>query len=427
MEFKKTVLQNGLRIITAPQPGNLAVTVLVLVEAGSKYETTDEGVYNRGVSHFLEHMCFKGTAKRANSKIISADLDSLGASYNAFTGVEYTGYYAKARSKDFDKILDIVSDIYLNPVFNEKEIEKERGVVIEEINMYEDDPQHKVADIFMELMYGDSPAGWTISGSKDDIRRLQRNNLLDYRKNHYVSSATVVVVAGSFDEGKAIKTIEEYFKDIPNDPKAPKTKTAEKQSEPRVAIKHRDSDQTHIVLGVRAFDIFDKRRSALDILGAILGAGMSSRLFQSLRDKLGAAYYVSSGADFFSDHGYLGISAGIDKAKIPEVLAGIMEELKDLRDNLVSVEEFEKVKNHITGGMVLSLETSNRLATYYGLQELIERHILTPEEAIKEINMVTREEVQSVARDILKNENLNLAILGPIKEDADLKNLLTLS
>lgn len=422
MQFKKTVLENGLRIITAPQPGNLAVTLLVLVEAGSKYESKE----NRGISHFLEHMCFKGTAKRPKAIQIAEELDSIGSSYNAFTGMEYTGYYAKAEARNFDKILDLISDLYLNPTFDPAEIDKERGVIIEEINMYEDDSPNKVQEIFLELLYGDQPAGWDITGPKDNILKLTQKDFTDYREAHYLASATTVVVAGAFDESETIEKIKETFKDIKAGDKGAKIKTAESQDKPNIVLRYKESDQTHIVLGVRAYDLFHKDRFALEILAHILGGGMSSRLFEKLRNVLGAAYYVSAGADLYTDHGYMAVSAGIDKNKITEVINGILAEFRSLRDVPVSETELEKVKNHLSGGIILGLETSNKLASFYGGQEIIEKHVLTPEEIIKKLNEVTSEDIMEVAKDIFKPEKLNLAVLGPLKDKEALERLLTL-
>lgn len=423
MQFRKTVLENGMRIITAPQPGNLAVTLLVLVEAGSKYEYEA----NRGVSHFLEHMCFKGTTKRPKTIQISEELDSIGASYNAFTGMEYTGYYAKAEARNFDKILDLISDLYLNPTFPVGEIDKERGVIIEEINMYEDDPPSKVHEVFMELLYPNQPAGWDIAGPKENILKLSQKDFIDYRNAHYLAGATAVVVAGTFDEADVIKKITETFKDIGKGEKGGKVKTSESQTQPQLALKYKESDQTHIVLGVRAYDIKHEDRFALEILSHVLGGGMSSRLFDKLRHDLGAAYYVSSGADLYTDHGYMAVSAGIDKNKIKEVIEAILGEFRNLKTTLVNEAELIKVKNHLSGGIILGLETSNRLASFYGNQEIVERHIMTPEEIIKKLHEVTAEEVMRVAKDIFKNEKLNLAVLGPIKDEAALRGLLAIT
>src|SRR3989338_4910797 len=223
-------------------------------------------------------MCFKGTTKRPRAIHIAEELDSIGASYNAFTGMEYTGYYAKAEARNFDKILDLISDLYLNPTFDVAEIDKERGVIIEEINMYEDDAPNKVHEIFMELLYGDQPAGWDIAGPKDNILKLKREDFVNYREAHYLASATVVVVAGTFDEEATIRKIQETFGGIREGDKGGKIKATESQTQPMIALRYKESDQTHIVLGVRAYDIFDKRRFALEILAHILGGGMSSRL-----------------------------------------------------------------------------------------------------------------------------------------------------
>ena len=196
MEYKKTILKNGLRVITVPMKDNPTVTVLVLVETGSKYETKAKN----GISHFLEHMCFKGTAKRPTAQAISSELDGLGSSYNAFTSQEYTGYYAKSSANHFKKIFDVVSDIYLNSAFPAAEIEKEKGVIVEEINMYEDMPHRHVHDLFASLLYGDTPAGWNIAGTRDNVRAMKREDFVQYHQAHYVPKATTVIIAGKVSE-----------------------------------------------------------------------------------------------------------------------------------------------------------------------------------------------------------------------------------
>ena len=265
--FKRIVLPNGLRIILAPQPGNLAATVLVKVEAGSKYETKKIS----GVSHFLEHLCFKGTKKRPTALAITSELESLGASYNAFTGQEITGYYAQVQSGKLDVVLDVFSDMYLNPIFDSKEIEKEKGVIIEELNMYEDMPMRKVGDVFMELLYGNQPAGWDIGGKKEIIRVLNRDDIVKYRSQHYVAQATTVVVAGSFDEKKVLDAIGKMFAKMPVTKKYPKEKTLDIQKNPAVALKFKESDgllhavfleiQNMIVSQIDDADIFSLQQS----------------------------------------------------------------------------------------------------------------------------------------------------------------------
>lgn len=421
-DFKKYILPNGLRIILVPQPRSLATTVLVLVEAGSKYENKK----NNGVSHFLEHLCFKGTKKRPTALAITSELDSLGAASNAFTGHEFTGYFAKVRPAKVGDILDIISDVYLNPVFDEKEIEKEKGVVIEELNMYEDLPMKKVGDLFTELLYGDQPAGWNIGGTKEVIKSLKRSDIVAYRSRHYVAKATTVVVAGAFDDKDILREVKSLFKGIAASKKFSKPKTEESQSKPAILLRHKQSDQTHIILGFRAFDMFDKRRYALEVLGDILGGGMSSRLFQRVREELGAAYYIKAGSDLFTDHGFFAVSAGLDNSRIRQVIEAILRELKKISSDKVGEEELQKSKNHLTGQLMIGLETSDELAVYYGQQELFREKIITPKELVKRIEAVTAEEVRSVAKDIMKNNNLNLAMIGPSKDKKPIEKILKL-
>jgi len=416
----KILLKNNLRVISVPMADALTTTILILVEAGSEYETRK----NNGVSHFLEHMCFKGTEKRLSSLDITSELDAVGAAYNAFTSNQYTGYYAKVQPKHFDEILDIISDIYLNPVFNQREIEKERGVIIEEINMYEDLPMRRVQEFFTNLLYGDQPAGWDIAGKKEIIRRINRNDFIEYQKNHYLGKSTTVVVTGNFNEKEAVKKIESAFSGIRTGKKVQKLKTVESQKSPRIFLKMKETDQAHLVVGVRAFDIFDKRKYAIDLLADILGGGMSSRLFQKLREEMGAAYYVKSEADLLSDHGFLTASAGVDNNKVSEAIKAVVEEFERLVKEPVEKEELQRVKDRCVGGLIMGLETSDQLAGFYGGQEIITKKIVSPEETIKKIQAVKVEEISAVAKDIFKNNKLNLVIIGPFKEKPRFEQIL---
>ncbi|MEK7191913.1 MAG: pitrilysin family protein [Patescibacteria group bacterium] len=418
--FNKTTLKNGLRIITVPKEDSLAATVLVLVEAGSKYETKNIN----GLSHFLEHMCFKGTANRPTALKISAELDGIGAEYNAFTSQEWTGYYAKAQAEHHDKILDVISDLYLNPIFDPKEIEKEKGVVIEELNMYEDMPQRKVQDLFLELLYGDQPAGWDVGGKKEIIRTLNREDFLKYRQQHYVAKATILVIAGAVNGKGLLAKIDKHFKNISSEEKHGKVKTKESQKKSEILVRHKESDQTHLVLGCRAFDAFDERRHALEVLADILGGGMSSRLFQRVREQMGAAYYVNAGTDLFSDHGYLAVSAGVDHTKINAVIKAILEELAKIKENSISEQELRRAKDHLTGKLILGLETSDALALFYGGQEVLRRSIMSPEELLKAIQSVSRKDIVNVANSVFQNSKLNLAIIGPYKNKTEFEKIL---
>ena len=420
METHKTVLDNGLRVIVTPQKDNPAVTVLVLVETGSKYETKEIN----GISHFLEHMCFKGTKKRPTALEISTELDEIGAIYNAFTGHEYTGYYAKVDKSHFDKALDVVSDIYLNQVFDEKEIDKERGPVIEEINMLADTPMRQVADDFVTLLYGDQPAGMPIVGPKENIRSLTRNDFIQYKKDHYVPEATVVIISGAVDPSTAMEKVKVIFGGMEKNPKKGKLPVKESQSEPMLHSTKKDSDQTHLVLGVRAYDRFDKRRYALEVLATALGDGMSSRLFSKVREQMGAAYYVKAGADMYTDHGYLMAWAGVGNERLLDSVKAIAEEFKILKEEELGAKELQKVKDYIVGKMMLGLETSDDLAFFYGEQELLDRELVGAEEMAQKIRAVSTKDVLEVAKDIFQNEKLNLALIGPSINEPSLRAVL---
>lgn len=411
-----------MRMIAVPMTDNPTVTVLVLVEAGSKYETKEKN----GISHFLEHMCFKGTATRPNTSDLSKELDTLGCAYNAFTGQEFTGYYAKGKADDASHLLDIIADLYLNPLLKTEEIEKEKGVIVDEINMYDDLPMQKVHEVWMDLLYGDQPAGWAIAGERDVVRGMKQEDFVAYRKAHYVAGATTVVIAGNINATEAFKEIAKKFKGITEYNKKGKKKTLDVQNGPKVAVSFKETDQTHIVVGVRSFPVSDKRNPTLKILSGVLGSGMSSRLFRKIRDEMGVGYYVNASNTTFTDHGYLAVSAGVANNRMQEVISAILAELKMLKDEPVGEEELSKVKEHLVGMMYLGLESSDQLAEYYGMQEVLRRELLTPKEREKLIRAVTAKDVQNMAKKLFVEKNLNLALIGPFKDEAALKPLLKL-
>jgi len=422
MKFKKKILKNGMKVIFVPMPESLTATVLVLVEAGSKYETKEIN----GISHFLEHMCFKGTAKRPHAIDIANELDGIGAQNNAFTGQEYTGYWAKASFRKVNKLLDVVSDIYINPVFNEHEIEKEKGVIVEEINMYEDMPARHIQDLFVELLYGNQPAGWNIAGEEGIVRRLGREDFIKYRSEHYVASATTVIVAGRFNENKMLDAVKSKFKNISTAKKHSKIKVKEVQSRPQILVKYKKTDQSHLVIGFRAFDVFHKQNPTLSIMAGILGGGMSSRLFQKLREEMGVGYYVRAYDDPSTDHGVFQASAGVDNKRVKEVIRAILLEFKKLKTELVSEEELKKVKDYLIGNMYLGLESSDDLANFYGMQEVLKRTEVSPQEFAKRLRAVTPAQIKKVANQIFVNKALNMALIGPFKEKEQFKKVLKL-
>ncbi|MCR4327987.1 MAG: insulinase family protein [Patescibacteria group bacterium] len=420
MNPKKFTLPNGIRVILAPQAQSVAATALILVEAGSEYEKKNVN----GISHFLEHLVFKGTVKRPHAGMIAEELDALGAEFNAFTGQEYTGYWAKAEYRKLPHIFELISDLYLNPIFNPQEIEKERGVVIEEINMYEDTPMRRVQELFSSAMYGDQPAGWDIAGRKEVIKRLGREDFIEYRSAHYVPEATVVVVAGNFNLKKMTNEVKKAFGSIQSALKVKKPKTKTGRPASRVVTKFKESDQSHLIIGVPAYTVFDRRRHALEVLGNVIGGGMSSRLFRKIREELGAAYYIRAGAELFADHGHFAVSVGADHAKVPTVVRAILDELQRACDEPIPIKELSKAKDHLIGGLLIGLETSDEVASFYGGQEIITRKLESTEEIVRNVKKVTAGDIQRVAKNLFRPELVCLSAIGPYRGSGSFAKLL---
>lgn len=420
--FKKIVLKNGLRVVVCPMPGTNTVTVLALIGTGSKYESKEKN----GISHFLEHMLFKGTTRRPTSLDISMVLDSVGGEFNAFTGKEYTGYYAKVDVMHQDLAFDLISDMYSNSLFAKEEIQKEKGVIIEEINMYEDMPMRYVAELFDGLLYKDQPAGWLIAGSKETVSNMTRNDFVEYVKSHYSSKNTVLVLAGNISEADMQIKAEKYFGSINDEEKKNKQKTNIAQSIPEVLLHFKESSQTHLALGVRTFGVFDDRKYALDVLSVILGGNMSSRLFIEVREKEGLAYYVRSSPTSETDCGYLLVQAGTDNSKVERAIEIILKEFKRLKDEELTSSDLQKAKDYIKGSTTLELESSDAVAGFLGMQEVLKNEILTPQEKFAKIDAVSAGDIKALANEIFTNEKLNLAIIGPFKEESKFKDILKL-
>jgi len=418
--YKKITLKNGLRIITIPQKGTKAVTALVLAGTGSKNETKKIS----GISHFLEHLFFKGTSKRPSSLEISESLDKVGGIYNAFTSEEYTGYFAKVDSSHMELALDWISDIYLNSLLPPKEIEKERGVIIEEINMYLDTPMIYIGELWKKLLYGDQPAGWDIAGTKESIADISRKQILNYRNSQYVASNTIVCLAGKISNSKAIDKIKEYFSKIKTTEPQLKPHVFERQNKPEVLLFPKKTDQTHIAIGVRTHNIFHPQKYALEILEIILGGMMSSRLFTEIRNKLGLAYYIRTVVDSNPDVGFLVTQAGIDNKRVDKAILTILKEYKKISREKISQQELKKAKDCIRGRIVLLLETSDAQAVFYADQEISEKKILTPEEILAKIDKVTANDILKAAKDIFRPEKLNLALIGPFEDKSRFIKLL---
>jgi predicted Zn-dependent peptidase len=405
-------LKNNLRILTLPLKSTRVATVFVLVKTGSKYEQKETS----GISHFLEHMLFKGTEKRKTPLEVAEELDKVGGVYNAFTGEEYTGYYAKVNVDKFSLALDWVSDIYLNSVLPEKEMEKEKGVIKEEINMYFDNPMAHCELLFQELLYGDQPAGWNIAGTKETVSATTRKDLLSYMNSQYKAENTVVVVAGNINKEKVEEEVAKVFSTAKIGTPKKAHIVIENQKEPAVLNFYKETDQTHLILGARAFNMFSEHRYSQEVLASILGGMMSSRLFSKIREEMGLAYYIKTSVDDNPDTGVLYTRAGVENSKVEDVVKAVMDEYKKITEEKVTEKELTKTKEHIKGKTAISLESSDSLAYFHAVNELLENKTYTPEEIFKSIDNITPEQIQQTAKKIFQPKNLNLVVLGPHKK-----------
>lgn len=419
--FKKT-LPNGLRVVVIPMPSTEAVTFSVFIGTGSKYESKKIN----GISHFLEHLFFKGSEKRPNPGDVHRELDRIGAQYNAATSKELTVYWVKTASDHFDVALDVISDILLNPLFRAEEIDKERGVISQEINMFEDMPMRKVGDLWEEVLYGNQPAGWNIAGTHQIIKNLARGEIIRYRDNQYVASNTIAVVAGKISAKDAFKKVASALSGFKTGRAKGKVSVKENQIGPRVQIVHKKTDQTHFIIGFRnGYDMYDERRHVADLLGVILGGTSSSRFFHEIREKRGLAYYVRSESEHYTDSGYLAGSAGVTNEALEEAVCIMLGEFADIVKNGPKEEEIKFAKDNLRGSLALSFESSDEIAGFYGERELFHKKLVTPEEMFKHIEKVSRDDIMKVAREMLKQKNLNLAVIGPHKANGKIRKILT--
>ena len=409
MKHTKTILDNGVRVITVPMEGNPTVTVMVTVGTGSFHEEPQEA----GLSHFLEHMCFKGTAKRPTSLSITTELDGMGAIYNAFTSNEMTGYYAKADTKHFDRISDIVVDIYKNSVFPESEIEKEKGVVMGEIDMYSDEPQEKVSDALREFMYKGYVAERQILGTKETVRSFTRADILRYRDLQYRADNTLVTITGGVSEEAMLSFARQSFGDMPKGSARPEFETrVREQAAPEAVFLDKDTDQAHMILAWRTFDRSHEERFAARIVRGLLHGGMSSRLFIRLREEMGSGYYIGAGSDLYRSFGQFHISTGTTAQRVPEIAQAIIAEVRRLQTEPVPSGELEKIKGLIRSRVRMSLETSDGVADFFADQEMSGEIIRSPEELDVILSSITAEDVMRVSRMIFDRKKLTFAVIG---------------
>ncbi|MDO8552156.1 MAG: pitrilysin family protein [bacterium] len=410
MKYNIHTLHNGLRVVLVPMLDAKTATVVVMAGTGSRYETKEEN----GLAHFLEHMFFKGTKNRPSARLISEELDAIGSVYNAFTAKDRTAYYAKVSSKYLDTALDVISDIFLNSTLPGKEITKERGAIIQEIDMYEDMPMRIIDNVFDELIFGgDHPLGRTILGPKDNIRTFMRKDFANYLKHHYTPENTVVCVAGAISEQKVLDAINRSFGKVAKSPAPRFVPFASMQVSPRVAIKEKKTDQTQLMLGVPSYPYAHKDEYVLEVLATILGGGMSSRLFLEVREKRGLAYSVHASVEKYPDTGYLAVQAGVEHGKLEKAITTILAEFRKIKNVKVSDEELKKAKAHIKGTLAMALETSDAVAAQAATSLISLGKIRTMEDITRGIDKVKASDVFRVAKDLLRTEGLNLAIIGP--------------
>lgn len=417
---KLTSLKNGLPLITVDMPHLNSLTVLVAVGAGSRYETKT----TNGISHFLEHMFFKGSAKFPSAEKISTLVDGIGAVNNAATDKEVTYYWIKSASKHINLATDLLASMIKESLLAKEEIEREKGVIIEELRMYRDNPARYVWDLYERLQFGDQPLGWDIGGSEKTVTGISREDIVFYMDSLYAPSNMALVYVGNLPKD-ITKIAENYFSDLPRRSKSSfKPYQQKKQLKPKVGVFYKVTDQANLVLGAEGFDRYDDNRYIAKVMATILGEGMSSRLFLQVRERRGLAYHVSAHHGSFKDTGAFAIYAGLKLEKVYEGLEVILAELQLLIKEKVTDEELKKAKEMIRGRIALQSESTNFLAEYFGTNFVLDRKIETFEQILKKVEKVTKEDIQTLAKEIFKKENYNLEVIGPFKNTQKFESIL---
>lgn len=413
MKYTKQILNNGLTVLKVPIPSSESVLVNFFVKTGSRYETAEQ----RGLSHFLEHLLFKGTKKYPNAKMLSSIVEEMGADYNAATGKEYTLYYIKAASKHLAKIFDILSDMLQAPKLDPKEIEREKGVIIEEMNMYRDLPMRYIGDILEEQMWPNSDLGEQIIGTEKTVLGLYRDRIKRYISESYSNKNLILAIAGKYEDKQVDQLVHRYWY----------TKAAGERNQYSLApnikrsplpafIHYKNTQQAHLAIGFYAFPYDHPANYTLQVLSNLLGGGMSSRLFSEIRERRGLAYYVRSGVSHYQDTGSLVITSGLKLKKLPEAISVIAKELKKLKSTPVKHAELKKAKENLKGHLTLSLEDSEHRLEWYLDQIAFQKKTITPAQAFKKVDAVTPNTIKSLAQKLFSKDNYRLAVIGPYKK-----------
>lgn len=417
--YSLSSLPSGLPILTATTEGTASVTVLVFAGAGSRYETKKD----TGIGHFLEHMFFKGGKKFRNTKEVSVAIDGIGGDFNAFTGKEYAGYYVKVAATHADLACDVLSDMLVHATFPQEEIEKERGVIIEEARMYEDTPMYRAGWDFELLLYGDCPLGWDTIGTEEVIRSVSQKDFQKHKDELYTSDNLVITFGGKIDPKLASELSNKYFASIGGKKSkafVPHTKFGTK----KVWLRTKKTEQSHLVLGVPGVSALDKDHFSHKLLSIILGGNMSSRMFLNIREEKGLCYYISTETDSYLDAGCLSTRAGVDQSRLHEAITLILHEYAECRKKGITGEELSRAKEFLKGKITLSLEDSEELAHFYGKQQLLYPKVRSIGEYFQEIDRITEEQVNALAKRLLKPEEMRLVVIGSEENEARLQSLL---
>jgi predicted Zn-dependent peptidase len=417
---QKTTLDNGLRVITETMPHTRSTSICIFIGVGSRYETEPQA----GISHFIEHLCFRGTEKRATSREISEDIEGVGGIINAATDKELTIYWCKVAQPHFPRALEVLTDIVRHSRFDPADIERERQVISEEINMSHDSPSQLVNMLIDQLFWPQHPLGRDIAGSKETVAAINREMLIDYRAQRYLPASTVVSIAGAAEHKEILDAVELALGDWKGPETSPAYSPYKEREFPRLCIESKETEQAHLCLGLRGLSLLHPQRFALDLLNVILGEGMSSRLFTEIRDKLGLAYNIYSYVDHFADSGAITVYAGVEPKKLQLAIKAILEQLARLKEPIPPA-ELTKAKELAKGRLLLRMEDSRAVAGWVGGQEILTSHILSPDEVIAIADAISAEELKALAEERLVSEQLRLAVVGPIA-DEPLEELLVI-
>ncbi len=420
MKYTKRILPNGLTIIEVPSSDAESVVVDIFVKTGSRSETPKES----GISHFLEHFLFKGTQKYPSALDISTMVDSIGGEMNANTGKEHTQYYIKAASKYMPMIFEVLTDMVQCPLLDAVELEKEKGVIVEEINMYKDMPMAEIDNILEGIMWPHDPLGRDIAGTKETVTKFTRQMFMTYILRHYQPGNMILGISGKYDQKQLNFLINKYWKNYPKEKFVGWHQVTDVQNSPRLKVSYKDTEQAHVMIGFKGFPYGDKRNPAASILGSVLGGGMSSRLFMEVRERNGLAYYVRAYPGSYQDTGSFDIGAGVKVDKITQAIRLILEELKKLKYIPIHDQELQKAREYIKGKTTLALEDNQVRLDWFLERVAFLKTVDTPEEAFEKIDKVTPQDVLNVANELFQEKNMNLAIIGPYKNEKVFKELL---